>query len=291
MTSKITGIYKIENKINNKKYIGQSKNILRRWQHHRHYLNKNQHENPYLQNEWNKYSENNFTFEIIHKCNETELNQWEEYYINKYDTFCDRSKGYNLQSGGDYQQLSDEVCQKISEKNSGKGHWNYGRNLTLNHKSKMSKTTTNTGFFRVRKSKDKHCIKGFNYVYRYYENDKRKEISNVDILKLKENVIKRGLDWIIVDEKKAEVTLKESNEPRVRRFEHHTIESKTQISKSTNTTGYYGVHKKKSKTAKQGFLWVYAYYDENHKRKTISRTNLKKLEEEVKNRNLTWIKY
>ena len=35
MTSKITGIYKIENKINNKKYIGQSKNIHRRWNQHK----------------------------------------------------------------------------------------------------------------------------------------------------------------------------------------------------------------------------------------------------------------
>ena len=104
MTSRITGIYKIENKINNKKYIGQSKNIHRRWKQHKHYLNKNQHENQYLQSAWNKYGENSFNFEIICKCNEVELNQWEEYYINKYDTFRDRNKGYNLQSGGDYKQ-------------------------------------------------------------------------------------------------------------------------------------------------------------------------------------------
>lgn len=291
MTSKICGIYKITNNINKKVYIGQSHDIHQRWYHHQYDLNNNKHENPYLQQSWNKYGADNFTFEIITECKPNELNQLEEYYINKYDTFTNRDNGYNLQKGGDYMQLSDEVCQKISDKNSGEGHWNYGRNLTLDHQSKMSKTTTSTGFFRVMKSTDKSCIKGFNYVYRYYRDGKRKEISNVDILKLKETVIKRGLEWLVVNEKKAELTLKESNQPRVRRFEHHTIESKTQISKSRNTTGYYGVCKKKSKTAKQGFLWVYAYYDENHKRRTISRVDLKKLEEEVKKRNLTWIKY
>ena len=291
MSLKICGIYQITNKTNKKKYIGQSQDIHQRWYHHRYDLNNNNHENPYLQQSWNKHGEDNFTFEIITECKPNELNDLEEYYINKYNTFTNRDNGYNLQSGGGYRQLSDEVCQKISEKNSGEGHWNYGQNLTLNHQIKMSKTTTSTGFLRVTKHKDKKCIRGFRYVYRYYQNNKRREISNVDVLKLKEAVIKKGLEWVVTDEVKAELTLKESNTPYGKQFEHHTLESKTQISKSMNTTGYYGVHKKKSKTAKQGFLWVYAYYDENHKRRTISRVDLKKLEEEVKKQNLTWIKY
>ena len=291
MTSKITGIYKIENKINNKKYIGQSKNIHRRWKQHKHYLNKNQHENQYLQSAWNKYGENSFNFEIICKCNEVELNQWEEYYINKYDTFSDRNKGYNLQSGGDYKQLSNEVCKKISQKNSGKNHHGYGKLLTTTHQKKISGTTTTTGYFRVTKHKDKTCLKGFRYIYRYYQNGKRKEISSVNITKLERNVIKQGLDWFIVDEKKAEVTLNESNIVCDKKFEHHTLNSRKQISKTKNTSGYYGVTKTNTKAYRQGFCYMYQYYDDNGKRKKISAKTIEDLKRKVISKSLLWEKF
>jgi hypothetical protein len=48
---KISGIYKIINKINNKYYVGSSKHI-----------------NPHLQNAWNKYGQNNFDFVITEEC-------------------------------------------------------------------------------------------------------------------------------------------------------------------------------------------------------------------------------
>ena len=51
----ISGIYCIENGINHKKYIGQSKNILYRWKKHISALNSNTHDNSYLQSSWNKY--------------------------------------------------------------------------------------------------------------------------------------------------------------------------------------------------------------------------------------------
>ena len=56
------GIYKIENKINGKVYIGQSNNIIRRWEEHISKLNNNSHENKILQYSWNKYGMYNFDF-------------------------------------------------------------------------------------------------------------------------------------------------------------------------------------------------------------------------------------
>lgn len=292
MGSKITGIYSITNKINNKKYIGLSEDIYTRWGHHRHYLNNGTHDNEYLQRAWNKYGEKNFEFEIITVCKPEELNKLEKYYIDKFDTFNNRDNGYNLQSGGDYNEPSVETRKKISEKLTGKGHQFYGKHLETNHKLKISSNMTNTGFFRVSKHEDDSCLKGFRYIYRYYRDGKRKEISSVDIIKLKEKVIKNNLEWFIVDENKAEKTLNESNEKVEKRFIHHTNESKQKISETTNKLGYYRVTKHKSKTCKQGFIYEYQYYDETEKRKKkISSVDLDKLKEKVITKGLIWKKF
>lgn len=49
------GIYKIENKENHNTYIGQSKDIERRWRTHREDLSNNIHHQKNLQKEYNKY--------------------------------------------------------------------------------------------------------------------------------------------------------------------------------------------------------------------------------------------
>lgn len=94
-----SGIYYIENLINNKKYIGQSNNIKDRWRRHISELNKNKHHNDYLQKSWNKYGENNFMFEIIEYCSIENLDDREQYWIDFYNTM-DRDFGYNLKTGG-----------------------------------------------------------------------------------------------------------------------------------------------------------------------------------------------
>ena len=62
---KICGIYKIENKINHKIYIGQSNDIETRWTHHKWELNNHKHSNNHLQKAWDKFGEENFIFEIV----------------------------------------------------------------------------------------------------------------------------------------------------------------------------------------------------------------------------------
>jgi hypothetical protein len=70
----------------------------------------------------------------------------------------------------------------------------------------------------------------------------------------------------------------------------HSDETKTKISRYNNSTGFFRVYKRKDNSVKQGFLWVYKYY-QNGKRIQISRVDLKSLEEEVKNRGLKWEKF
>ena len=112
-----SGIYCIENLITNKKYIGQSIDIENRWKKHITELNNQYHHNDYLQKAWNKYGKNNFGFYVLEYCNKEELNQKEDYYIQKYNTM-DRKYGYNLKSGGqDHNFQTEEVKRKISESN------------------------------------------------------------------------------------------------------------------------------------------------------------------------------
>lgn len=91
------GIYSITNKVNGKRYIGQTYNFNYRWMRHRSYLKHNTEHNAHLQSAWNKYGEENFEFEIIEKCSFNELDDKEIYWINYFDS---KNKGYNFADGG-----------------------------------------------------------------------------------------------------------------------------------------------------------------------------------------------
>ena len=108
------GIYKIENKVNGKIYVGQSIDINARWKNHITLLNKGNHHNDYLQKSWNKYGENNFEFSIIEECDLSDLNCREIYWIDYYNSYI-RDYGYNLTLGGEGNKqitssMIDEMC-------------------------------------------------------------------------------------------------------------------------------------------------------------------------------------
>lgn len=247
MTSKITGIYKIENKINNKKYIGQSKDIHGRWKSHINELNNNKHKNDYLQNAWNKYGDENFTFTILEVCTIDQLNQLEKHYIEKYDTFNNDTNGYNLQSGGDYPIVSESTKQKMS--NALKG-----RKVSDEHKKKICDARklipTSTGIYRVTKTEDKTCLQGYRWVYGYNnEQGKRIEISRINLIDLKNEIIKQGLEWIINDENVAYETMqKDLNKPKLKK--HLTDNHKQKLSKYASES-QYGINNPQS----QYTLW------------------------------------
>lgn len=110
------GIYKITNKINGKSYIGQSKNIHRRWQSEiADSNNVNSHSYDYpLMRAFRKYGVDNFEFEVVEECEIEELNQKEIYWIDYFDTFF---HGYNQTLGGDTtsRQPKENVIGIISD--------------------------------------------------------------------------------------------------------------------------------------------------------------------------------
>lgn len=77
------GIYAIINITNNHCYVGQSKDIRSRWKGHRGSLNRGSHGNAYLQNAWNFYKEQSFKFAVLEVCNYEELNDKEQYWIER----------------------------------------------------------------------------------------------------------------------------------------------------------------------------------------------------------------
>lgn len=94
-------IYKIENLINHKIYIGLTNNIERRKKRHFSDLRRNCHDNSFLQKEYNQYGNENFSFEVIYSDNitEQEIGEKEKYYIQLYDSF---KNGYNQNEGGNF---------------------------------------------------------------------------------------------------------------------------------------------------------------------------------------------
>ena len=98
------GIYKIENKINGKVYIGQSNDCARRIKEHCYpsrYLN-----NYPIDVAIHKHGAENFTFEVIEECSIEELNAKETYWIQFYES--NTSKGYNCNLGGDQYSIGED---------------------------------------------------------------------------------------------------------------------------------------------------------------------------------------
>lgn len=130
------GIYSIRNKVNDKKYIGYSKNITDRWYNHKNYLRRGIHHSIKLQNAWNKYGEDNFIFDMLVEVEDINgIEILEKEFIKKYDSY---TNGYNCSEGGEGlpgYKLSDETKQKLS-------NLFKGRKISDEQKEQIRKTLT-----------------------------------------------------------------------------------------------------------------------------------------------------
>ena len=98
-----SGVYKITNVKNGKFYIGSSKDVEFRWSEHKKHLNGNYHINKKLQNAWNFYGKENFSFDILETVNECDLLVKEQFYLNMFKPHM-KEIGYNINPsayGGD----------------------------------------------------------------------------------------------------------------------------------------------------------------------------------------------
>jgi group I intron endonuclease len=117
-------LYKITNLINDKNYIGQTKNPKARWTRHKSSYKFAIHKAI------RKYGSNNFIFDIIATCkNQNDANELEILLIEQYQSHISTGRGYNMSKGGGFCQPEDYASRK-------------GKKLTKEHKIKLSISKT-----------------------------------------------------------------------------------------------------------------------------------------------------
>jgi len=130
-------VYKIVNKINDKIYVGSTSDKRMRWQKHKSRLKNNKHNNPHLQNAWNKYGSENFEFSVIEQVDKTnDLIQREQYYMDNLEP------EYNIIPKADRSEASEKTREKISEAVSGKNNPFYGRRHSEEAREKIGEANS-----------------------------------------------------------------------------------------------------------------------------------------------------
>lgn len=169
------GIYVIENIVNNKKYVGKSKNVYKRI--HQHVsdiliLERNYNENPHLLNSVNHYGLNNFKYYIVEEIVQDEnleenLKIRELYWMKKLNTL-DREFGYNLRYDSEGKCFcSQETKDKVSKR--AKKDWENGSHK--DHSKKLKEYWNDNTARKESQSKLLSELKQ-KYVYDIYLDDK-----------------------------------------------------------------------------------------------------------------------
>lgn len=145
MPTRISGIYKIVNKVNGKLYIGSAVDADSRFYFHKYGLKKGIHHSNHLQKAVNKYGIETFEFvliEVIENPTKKLLEERENYWINFYDS-ANPQKGYNIcpKAGTSLGfKHTKETLKHLKEIKSGKNNPRFGTKHTQETKEKMSKS-------------------------------------------------------------------------------------------------------------------------------------------------------
>lgn len=94
------GIYKIVNTQNGKTYVGQSVDILKRWQSHK-WESEEPKDRSYkciIHDAFRKYGIDKFEFSILEECSVEMLDEREKHWISELNTLV--PNGYNILGGG-----------------------------------------------------------------------------------------------------------------------------------------------------------------------------------------------
>jgi group I intron endonuclease len=139
-------IYVIENKLDGKIYVGQTKDLKKRWRGHKNTADANE-DNRHIYNAIRTYGKENFDFIPFEKHNTLEESNRAEIFWIWFLMAQNRDIGYNILPGGDCKEHTPETIEKIrqarlgtthspetiqqmSEDRKGEGNAMFGRNHT-----------------------------------------------------------------------------------------------------------------------------------------------------------------
>lgn len=136
-------IYMYINKINGKRYIGQTNDFIRRHMEHK---KPSTNEQP-IDRAFNKYGTDNFEIIILaENLTQEQMNEYEKFFIKRYNTLVINDKGYNIAQGGNggnkfegwTEEQKQEYSKKCSERLKGEKHPLYGTKASEETKQKKS---------------------------------------------------------------------------------------------------------------------------------------------------------
>jgi group I intron endonuclease len=166
-----SGIYQIRNTENNKKYIGQTKDLEKRKKQHLYNLEHNKHNNIHLQNAFNIYGKDSFVFEILKICEPSFLTFYEQNFVNKnFDSLYNIRKECVESSKGII--FSDNHRMKISKAITGNKNPFYGKTHTEDVRKRISLANKGKSLSEETKRKISKTNKG-----RYVSEETRKKLS------------------------------------------------------------------------------------------------------------------
>lgn len=180
-------IYKIKNLINGDFYIGSTQNLIKRYYTHLNHIRKNKNTCIKLIRAVNKYGEENFTFEIIEKCNINDLLKREQYYLDSLNPKYNISKiaGSNLGI-----KRTEEVKLKKSEYQ--KEKW-ADKDYRKKHLDKLSNNWKKGSFHKMAKLTEEKVKEIKLKIKEGLPPKKISELLNISYYSVKD--IKRGKTW------------------------------------------------------------------------------------------------
>jgi group I intron endonuclease len=111
-----SGIYQIVHIETGRRYVGQAKNIKRRWSQHVRALSRGKHTSSHLQRAWDKYGIEAFAFHVIELCQLELLDDCEQFHLDARSEF----NVLKLARSPRGVKRSQETCDAISRALSGK---------------------------------------------------------------------------------------------------------------------------------------------------------------------------
>lgn len=175
-----SGIYKIENKVNGKLYIGSTINFKKRWWKHKALLRHGKHPNSHLQASWIKYGENNFAFTIVEECSPNSLLCKEQYYMDTLNPVYNQTlvAGKIEMTPERKRKLSNAINRAYDEgrlKKTEKTVYQYdlkGNYIASYSSLKEASIITNTNLSNLSSALHEKANIAGGYVWKFYKADK-----------------------------------------------------------------------------------------------------------------------